>query len=72
MRSSPGQLHVDAMRYSEKILRAASEVSVLTTVLTTLEPGGDGRRRYVTPAIDGICTAEPKKPQPPAVPLIEP
>ena len=71
MRGSPGQLHVDAMRYSEKILRAASEVSVLTTVLTTLEPGGDGRRRYVTPAIDGISTAEPKRPLPPAVPLVE-
>jgi hypothetical protein len=32
------QLRADAMRNSEKILRATSEVSVLTT----LEPGGDG------------------------------
>ena len=62
------QLHADAMRNSEKILRATSEVSVLTT----LEPGGDGwRRRYVALALDGISTAEPKRPLPPAVPLVE-
>ena len=60
-------LHADAMRNSEKILRAAREVSVLTT----LKPGGDGWRRYVALAIDGISTAEPKRPLPPAVPLVE-
>lgn len=55
------------MRNSEKIPCAASVASALTT----LEPGGDGRRRYVVPALDGICTAEPERPLPPAVPLIE-